>query len=181
MEILDRFVTAYGAALLLACAISVEAEAATSGGAEATGQPLESAPGQPMESASGPAVATTAPSLKPSTRHRPIFVCQGARPVIFSDRPCGQFAETRDVSFVEPGPGRVATVARPPAPATTRPRAESRPSDAKPDERAARCQRLLDQRDRLNARMREGYSARQSAQLWNRWRELAAQVYAERC
>ncbi|HQR47934.1 MAG TPA: hypothetical protein PL152_01285, partial [Steroidobacteraceae bacterium] len=97
------------------------------------------------------------------------------------DRPCGQFAETRDVSFVEPGPGRVATVARPPAPATTRPRAEPRPPDAKPDERAARCQRLLDQRDRLNARMREGYSATQSAQLWNRWRELAARIYAERC
>lgn len=173
MEILERFVTACGAALFLACAVTVETVAATSGEADATGQPIEPA--------SAPEVDVTALSPAPSRRHRPIFVCHGARPVIFSDRPCGQFAETRNVSFVEPGPGRVATVARPPAPATTRPRAEPRLPDAKPDERAARCQRLLDQRDRLNARMRDGYSARQSAQLWNRWRELAARIYAEHC
>jgi len=172
MEIMDRFARACRAALLLACACAVETAAAT-GGADAAGQPIDSA--------TGPKVATPALSPTPSRRHRPIFVCQGARPVIFSDRPCGQFTETRDVSFVEPGPGRAATVARPPAPASTRPRSESRPSDAQPDERAARCQRLLDQRDRLNARMREGYSARQSAQLWNRWRELAAEIYAGRC
>jgi hypothetical protein len=174
MEILDRFfVVARCAALLVACAFVVEAEASTNGGPELAGQS--------GAAASTPQSTATTASPMPSRRHRPIFVCRGAGPVIFSDRPCGQFAEMRDVSFAEAGPGRIATVVRPPAPATTRPQAEPRPPDVKPDERTARCQRLLDQRDRLNARMRDGYPARQAAQLWNRWRELAAQVYAERC
>lgn len=170
---LDRIAAARFAAVALACTVAVVTEAATSGGPER--------PAGPGDSASMREVTAPGDSARSARRHRPIFVCRSAGPVIFSDRPCGQFAEARELSFVEPGPGLVATIVRPPPPAATKPRAEPRPPDAKPEERAVRCQRLLDQREKLNARMREGYSARQAAQLWNRWREIAAQVYADRC
>jgi hypothetical protein len=29
--------------------------------------------------------------------------------------------------------------------------------------------------------MRTGYSAREAARLWNRWRDLKADIYADRC
>jgi hypothetical protein len=29
--------------------------------------------------------------------------------------------------------------------------------------------------------MRAGYSAREAARLWNRWREVDAKIYAARC
>ena len=50
-----------------------------------------------------------------------------------------------------------------------------------PDPRTERCRTLLEQRDRLNDRMRAGYSARQAGQLWNRWRDLGRDIYAARC
>jgi hypothetical protein len=29
--------------------------------------------------------------------------------------------------------------------------------------------------------MRDGYSSREAARLWNRWRELKGRLHAERC
>lgn len=50
-----------------------------------------------------------------------------------------------------------------------------------PDPREDRCRRLLAQRDAINERMRAGYSARQAAQLWTRWRDVGREIYASRC
>jgi hypothetical protein len=85
------------------------------------------------------------PQPAPTWRTRPIFVCGHAVPVIFSDRPCGTSAETKQVEADE------------------------------------RCRKLRDERERLDDRMRAGYTAREAARLWNRWREVGAQIYAARC
>jgi hypothetical protein len=117
----------------------------------------------------------------PTRRSRPIFVCRGAVPVIFADRPCGQFAETRVLQVREPAPGRAASVVHPPPTDATRPLTEPQTRDASTTARDERCRRLRAQRERLDDRMRSGYSAREAAQLWNRWREVDAQIYAARC
>jgi hypothetical protein len=116
-------------------------------------------------------------------RSRPIFVCRDAVPVIFADRPCGQFAEARVLQVHEPGPGQVASVAHVPPVDSVKPRAEPRVAEAgpAPTARDERCRRLRAQRERLDDRMRSGYSAREAAQLWNRWRDVDAQIYAARC
>ena len=112
---------------------------------------------------------------------RPVFVCRGPATVIFSDRPCGPLAEARVLQVPEPGPGAAPSVARAPTTEATRPLPKPQVADAKPLEKDDRCRRLRDQRERLDDQMRAGYSAREAARLWNRWRELDAKLYAARC
>jgi hypothetical protein len=112
--------------------------------------------------------------------NRPIFVCRGV-PVIFSDHPCGPLAEARVLHFHDPGPGRASSVAQVPSKEATRPRTEPRTTDARPVATDDRCRRLREERERLDQRMRAGYPAREAAKLWNRWREVDAQIYADRC
>jgi hypothetical protein len=69
-----------------------------------------------------------------------------------------------------------------PPSAATRPRAEPSPRPDAP--RAApsnQCARLREQLETLDDRMRAGYSAREAARLWNRWRDLQSEIYAARC
>jgi len=166
---------AFCAGLLICCLAVAMTQAATDDvlvdglGAGGDGAGIEDA------SPARPAPAT------PTRRSRPIFVCRGAVPVIFADRPCGQFAETRVLQVHEPGPGRAASIVRVPPTDATRPRTEPQTRDASTTARDERCRRLRTQRERLDDRMRSGYSAREAAQLWNRWREVDAQIYAARC
>jgi hypothetical protein len=113
--------------------------------------------------------------------NRPVFVCRGAVPVTFSDRPCGLLAEARVLHVDEPGPGGAASVTPAPSKEATRPRIEANAPDARPNSVDDRCRRLLEERERLDDRMRAGYSAREAARLWNRWREIDAKIYAARC
>jgi hypothetical protein len=142
---------------------------------------------------------------------RRIYVCHWATPVIFSDRPCGPLAETRVLhvpaagsasdpgsgsgsgsgsasgsgrgagTSIQAGPGRASSVAAAPPKEATRPRARPRLGDAGPVDEDDRCRWLLDERRRLDDRMRDGYSSREAARLWNRWREVSAKIYAARC
>lgn len=116
---------------------------------------------------------------------RPIYVCTQAVPVVFSDRPCGPSAEARVLRVHDPGPGRGPSVAHEPTHEATRPKAgpvaEPRVAEAKPRATDDRCRRLRDERERLDDRMRAGYSAHEAARLWNRWREIDRQIYAARC
>lgn len=116
-----------------------------------------------------------------ATADRPVFVCRSAVPVIFSDRPCGHLAEARVMHVVDPGPGQAATVERTPPKDATRPRTEPPAEATKPLVTDDRCRRLHEERDRLDERMRAGYSAREAARLWNRWREVDARIYSARC
>jgi hypothetical protein len=112
---------------------------------------------------------------------RQVFVCRGAVPVIFSDRPCGLLAEARVLHVHEPGPGGAASVIAAPPKEATRPRVEAHAPDARPHAADDGCRRLLEERERIDDRMRAGYSAREAARLWNRWREIDAKIYAARC
>ena len=133
----------------------------TGGGASIT---LEPVPAPPRERA-----------------RRPVFVCRDGAGVVFSDRPCGQVVEARVIEVLEPGPGQVATTARKVPTAAVRPRAEPVVPDHGPARADGRCARLRAQLEALDDRMRTGYSAREAARLWNRWREIKAQIHDARC
>ena len=112
---------------------------------------------------------------------RPVFVCRDAESVTFADRPCGPVVEARALDIVEPGPGRVASTVRQPPTAATKPRVQPAERIAGPAPGEGRCRRLRDQLDALDDRMRAGYSAREAARLWNRWREVKARIRDARC
>ena len=129
----------------------------------------------------GLAIGCLATTPSPAATDRQVFVCHGAGPVTFSDRPCGLLAEPRVLRVQDPGPGRASTVVQVSSGDSTRPRTEPRVADAKPVAADNRCRQLRDERERLDDRMRAGYSAREAAQLWNRWREVDSKIYAARC
>jgi hypothetical protein len=122
-----------------------------------------------------------APDRSQPRKTRAIFVCRSAAPVIFSDLPCGPAQEARAMTVNEPQPGRTASTAPRAAPATTLPRAQPEPKESETDSREVRCRRLREQREKLDDHMRAGYSAREAAQLWNRWRNLNSEIYRSRC
>jgi len=126
-----------------------------------------------------------APAGSQPRKTRPIFVCRSRAPVIYSDRPCGPTSEERSlqvqVQAQEPQPGRAASTVPAAAPAATLPRPRPEPKIDDPDAGDSRCRRLREQREKLDDRMRTGYSAREAAQLWNSWRSLNSEIYRSRC
>lgn len=114
-------------------------------------------------------------------RQRAVFVCREGGAPVFADRPCGPALRARTLAIDAPAPGAVSSTT-PPAPrAITRPRPQ-------PDGRAGtgrtaetRCTTLQRQLADLDDRMRAGYSSREAARLWNRWRELKGRLQTERC
>jgi len=138
---------------------------------------------RPTNPAGGGDSITLEPVAKPSHGHiqRPVFVCRDGTTVTFADRPCGPVAEARELDVVEPGPGRVASTTRKSPTAATRPRVQPVESIATPAPGEGRCERLRRQLEALDDRMRAGYSAREAARLWNRWREVKAQLREARC
>ena len=131
------------------------------------------------------AVLCLAGGKSPAATDRPVYVCRSATPVAFSDRPCGPLAEARLLRVHDPGPGHAPSIEPAPPGATTRPRTERRLAEGtaatRPSTADSRCRKLREERERLDDRMRAGYSAREAARLWNRWREVDAKIYAARC
>jgi hypothetical protein len=123
--------------------------------------------------------AVEAPPAAPASGRRPVFVCEDAGIPVFSDRPCGAALTPRTVSFAAP-PAGAAVSTSPPAPrAITKPLpATERPAGDKP---AGRCAALRRQLEDLDDRMRTGYTSREAARLWNRWRDLKSRLRSERC
>ena len=125
------------------------------------------------------------PAVPTARTRRPVFVCRDGAGVVFADRPCGQVVEARAIELSEPGPGKVSSTARRPPTAAVRPRVEPTARDASPafapTNASGRCSRLRAQLETLDDRMRSGYSAREAARLWNRWREIKAQMHEARC
>jgi len=127
------------------------------------------------------------PALDPSPaaeapRQRAVFVCQQDGVPVFTDRPCGPAAGQRALTLDAPAPPGAAPSTAPPRPrASTRPRLQ--PEGQAGTARAAdtRCATLRRQLDELDQRMRDGYSSRDAARLWNRWRDLKGRLRAERC
>lgn len=129
---------------------------------------------------------SVAPEATPPTaalrRHRAVFVCQDGGIPVFADRPCGAAAEARTLSVEISRAGAPATTALREPRATTRPLRSPKASTEAPQPAADdRCAALQRQLDELNARMRSGYSAREAARLWQRWREARERVRVARC
>jgi hypothetical protein len=100
---------------------------------------------------------------------------------VFSDRPCGSVLGQRVLAIDAPASGAVPSTVPPKPRASTRPRPQ--PSGRSGTGLAAetRCSTLQRQLDELDDRMRAGYSSREAARLWNRWRELKDRLRTERC
>ncbi|MFO1406823.1 MAG: hypothetical protein U1F08_04715 [Steroidobacteraceae bacterium] len=143
--------------------------------------PVVAAPEQPSATEPGDPVVEARNGARSKRISRAIFVCAESRPVTFADRPCGPLPERRVLTLREPPAGSAPGLGRPAATASTRPAERRTPETVVPDPREDRCRRLLAQRDAINERMRAGYSARQAAQLWTRWRDVGREIYASRC
>jgi len=121
------------------------------------------------------------PAQATPRRHRAVFLCQDAGIPVFSDRPCGAAAVARTLVVDMPRAGAVPTTV-PTAPrSSTRPRPSPAADDAPGRAAESRCATLQRQLDELDDRMRTGYSAREAARLWNRWRDLKEKLRTTRC
>jgi len=117
----------------------------------------------------------------PARTRRAVFVCRDGASVIFADRPCGQVVQTRALEVVAAGPGQVASTAPRPPVAAVLPRVEPDRSARESLPGGGRCKQLQSRLEALDDRMRAGYPAREAARLWNRWREIKAQLHEARC
>ncbi len=117
----------------------------------------------------------------PTRARRLVYACRDGSIPIFSDRPCGLGSDIRRLAVAAP-----TAAGQPPSTLATVPTAATRPI-AKPAPRSTerappdRCQRLEDQLAAIDDRMRQGYSAREAARLWQRWREAKARLRDARC
>jgi len=135
---------------------------------------------------SHPADASSAPVIervdtRPSGRRtRLVYACRDAATPVFSDRPCGASAHAWRLDLPR------ATAGAAPSTRAAAPEAATRPIVARASRRdvaepADPCVRLEQQLATIDARMRNGYSAREAARLWQRWRDAKAKLRAADC
>jgi len=147
-------------------------------GAEATGDPPVASP---LGSGQSVTLEPAPPPANPR-RHRAVFVCQESGVPVFADRPCGSTNETRSLVIAAPPPGATASTTPPAPAASTRPRPVApKPSTTVVPAAENACAKLQRQLDELNDRMRAGYSAREAARLWQRWRDTKERLRTGRC
>jgi hypothetical protein len=161
------------------------------------------ASGASVETPAAPATVDAAPATPafpagPRSIRRLVFVCATPGLTTFSDRPCGPAPTRRELRLDLPSArGGEAASLRPAAPlAATRPartgepdRSGAAPDTATPpdpasDPEAARrkqCEHLERAVVSLSEQMRTGYSAREAARLWQRWREAKARLREAEC
>jgi hypothetical protein len=127
-----------------------------------------------------PVAPTTAPAA--TRRQRAVFVCADGGVPVYSDRPCATASPSRAIAFDAPASGAVFVTSPPKPRASTRPAPTgAAPQPVPRDARASRCESLEHQLSDVNSRMRAGYSAREAARLWQRWRGLKERLRALRC
>ena len=118
---------------------------------------------------------------RPSGRRtRLVYACRDAATPVFSDRPCGASAHAWRLDLPR------ATAGAAPSTRAAAPAAATRPIVARASHRdvaepADPCVRLEQQLATIDARMRNGYSAREAARLWQRWRDAKAKLRAADC
>ncbi len=160
----------------------------------ATGAPTASsadADRPPANPVGGGGTVILEPVAAPSVqrKQRTVFVCAQDGAPVYSDRPCGPIVAIRELDVTEPGPGsrsesgQASSTLRAEPTATTRPLVQRAALESPRRERDEndRCNELHEQLEAVDDQMRAGYSARQAARLWNRWRDLKARIHASRC
>jgi len=131
---------------------------------------------------SGTGVSIESPPAQATPRRqRAVFVCQDAGIPVFADRPCGATAVVRTLVVEIPRAGAPPTTVPAVSRNSTRPRPSPAADDAPGRAAPSHCATLQRQLDQLDDRMRTGYSAREAAQLWNRWRDLKEKLRTTRC
>ncbi len=139
-------------------------------------------------SSSGGSVVLEPVKQRAQPTRRLVYSCVTPGHVIFADRPCGPASAVRELKVATPAP--VATGAAPDltrarqAPSASMRQASARDdagASAEVDEHARACQKLQATLDEVDARMRAGYTARESGRLWQRWREAKAQLHEANC
>jgi hypothetical protein len=126
-----------------------------------------------------PVIEQVEPPAPPRAR-RLVYACRDGSIPMFSDRPCGDRSDTRQLPTAPATAGRAPSTLAPAPVAATRPIAKPAPRRTErvpPD----RCQRLEEQLAVIDDRMRQGYSARAAARLWQRWREAKARLRDAQC
>jgi hypothetical protein len=129
------------------------------------------------------------PSESRRVWRRLVFTCTSPGLVVFSDRPCGPLPIVHELKGHAPREspataGSTPTVVPPKPAASVRPASFDARRDDGPDEAAQReatCHRLQEAVRRLDDRMRAGYSAREAALLWSRWREAKERLREADC
>jgi hypothetical protein len=119
--------------------------------------------------------------LTAAKRQRAVYVCLDGGVPVFADRPCGATSETRLLTIAAAAAGAPSTRPPPPpawtSPALRVPNPAVPPQDPAPD----RCLALQRQLQEIDDRMRSGYSAREAARLWHRWRDAKERLRDARC
>ena len=120
--------------------------------------------------------------------HRLIYSCVAPGSITYSDRPCGPLPEVRELKLAEPGAAAAGAPpetgkADEPTPVSRGPAKERDTAGAvaATGDGETNCQQLQATIDRLDARMRAGYSAREAGSLWDRWRDAKARLRAANC
>jgi len=168
---------------LLLVTVMVSLLPSSSGAASTLLLPVVDAP-----SGSGGSVVLEPVKQRAQPTRRLVYSCVTPGHVIFSDRPCGPAAEVRQLKIAVPVPaasGAAPDLAKAPqAPSASVRQASARDGDGastEVDEHAEACQELQATLDEVDARMRAGYSARESGRLWQRWREAKAHLHEANC
>ncbi|MDY6946089.1 MAG: hypothetical protein SXG53_10245 [Pseudomonadota bacterium] len=120
-----------------------------------------------------------------SQAHPPIYRCESAGGVVFTDRPCGSGASPHEVddsrvTVYTPAP----LVERAPAPTASKQAKAKRAGPgraADPAVHQAKCARLEQGLRDLRAKMRGGYGAREGERLKARQRQLNEQRRTQKC
>ena len=135
-------------------------------------------------------VVQPVPAATPRTQiRRLVYTCMAPGLITFSDTPCGPLPELRELRLRTPDSPRADNVPAPPASSAR----TSSPSSGRKNERGASetrdeandrattCERLEQAVENLDDRMRAGYSAREAARLWARWREAKERLRESDC
>jgi len=132
-------------------------------------------------SGGGSGVLEPLPAPDPPRRQRKVYVCRGAGAPLFTDRPCGPSAAILAIDFAPPAAGSAASLSPPAPPARTRPRVMPEPTADAVTPAQVRCTALRERLAAIDDQMRSGYSAREAARLWQKWRDTRARLLALRC
>lgn len=129
----------------------------------------------------GSGILETLPAPEPPRRQRKVYVCREAGAPVFTDRPCGPSAAVHAIDFAPPAAGSAVSLSPPAPPASTRPRVMPEPAADAVTPAQARCTALRERLAAIDDQMRSGYSAREAARLWQKWRDTRARLRSQRC
>lgn len=152
----------------------------SSTGAQSEPEAAAASPAQPLGGGGGGVLDLASPT-EPSRPKRRVYVCRDAGAPVFTDRPCGLSASVHEIPIAAPGAGGAVSLAPQAPPASTRPRVMPAPAADAVTSAQARCKALRERLAVIDDQMRSGYSAREAARLWQRWRDARARLRAQHC